>query len=421
MTNKNKLGDIINSNNISIIQENIREQNNIYSITNIVNPSKEKAVEIATKHKLEPFFKTGYNIREDGEFGPYSVPVLAKAEELFPEQYKFNFTITDSRFIGIKDREELLDRMRHSQTAIAIKMNNAVKLLGDCPDPHQPKIFNSKNNEAFLTPEPLAIPQFSFKCHIYIKNIQYKIKQFDLKLVDKPASFECMFSNEHQINHPIIIYINVNLKTNQCNFSFNIREYKEKDSKSLMQYIKFLLATNNEGFTLKAKDRNFEYISDSVNFLDNERIKYLNHLTSTLNKIFKIEKYFSIKCETSFFYTKEEYAQIDKMYNMLLQVKQKLKLKDISATLTKRGDNSLVNLNSDESINISIKEEGVQYNLLNTVIKINKIETTYFNVIYEDEALIREFYDSGSTELNIRIKFKPKVGKYIKYSLKITL
>jgi hypothetical protein len=92
-----------------------------------------------------------------------------------------------------------------------------------------------------------------------------------------------------------------------------------------------------------------------------------------------------------------------------------------NATLTKRGDNSLVNLNSNESINISIKEEGVQYNLLNTVIKINKIETTYFDVIYEDEALIREFYDSGSTELKIRIKFKPKVGKYIKYSLKITL
>ncbi|MBR2247778.1 MAG: hypothetical protein IKG58_03275 [Bacilli bacterium] len=423
----NKIGNIENSDNNNIVQNEIKEQKNYY----VVNGDESKYQKMRFSHKLFPYYIVDIKQNKDGIYTLYSRPFRDDSELIYPINYKGSIKITDERYKNIKNNELLFDLIQHVDTPIEVKFENYKKYLGKVEDPYPDAnaFLMSKNEKAFIMPEKVKIPDVGINVDFNIKNSKNSIKNIKLKTSKIISKSHLIMNNYHQKNKIILFTFDFDFdnKKFNCRVNYNINNKNYNKSKSRLKYNQFCLDfLTNKYYVTDRKTKENIMQGKYDNLISDDSIESLTKYIQIIKKIIKIEKFLNIEFEVPEEITSEDVSKINELYKYIIATKKSIKLKDITYTMQKKdiSKQQLLDYMEKDSMVLTNKIDNIAIKILNKEINIKQIIEKYDNVklgnTTEVSEIIKQF-DDLSDEYKIIIKMVSAIGKNFSMTTEINM
>lgn len=420
---ENNIGNLTNSNNNTITQNNIEQQiNKIYCFPGTDN----RLIEMNMSHELFPHYIVDFKKNRDGKYSLCSKPSTAEAEVLYPINYKSTFSVVDERYKDIKDARLLLDMIQYADTPVEIKINNFKRFLGDVEDPYPDRddefLSSKETTKSYIMPEKRELPNVKIKLDIIFKNSNVSIKNIDLRCVKQISSKHIVLDNSLQSKSTInfIFDFDYDQDPAKCKMHYSIKNESATNCEVKLKYSKFCLSLLTQEYSIIDKKTkkvlvSGKYIGDDST---QEEVKSLERYISILEKILKIEKYFGIKFDVPDNIKKDEILEINELYQFIVDSGHKGKIPKLSFSLVKKDADKkqieeFVNL---KAVYLLHTYNNIVYKIFNKEINIKEINQRYENTRcrnFEEINRIIENFDELPKDYSINIEMVPAKGKNI--------
>lgn len=422
LTNRNKIRDIKDSTIGVINQTNIEKQE--INNTQIINGD-NKYIEMTISHELFPFYRVDYVKSLSGKYTLKSIPTCKEATTIYPPYAKVEMTVVDERFKGIKDPEELWDKMAHADSPVEFKPNSWIDFLGDVKDPYPDYTLSPIQDgvKMYMIPQKIELPNIKIKTNIIFKNSNFIIPNIEFKLVKKLSSHEFILNNYHQKDVPILFELSYDIKEEEnfinTNLNFKINANIESENNTKLIYHKFILNMFSKSFEIIdiENDRLFMR-GKKIKKLNDDKKESIKQFIGVIEKIIEIETYFDIKFKVENKISKEEVIKINNLYNYIIASSKKQKIPSIKITQIKKESNieHLKELSEQKEINLFSGLKDVEYYILDKKINIEEIRTIFPRVKLsnvEDVTKIIEKINDFDDEYEIELIFVSAKNKFI--------
>lgn len=421
---KNRIGDIENSTIGDIKQINIEKQENNLTINNFqMSCANDKFLQMATSHKLFPYFIVDLDKMSDGRYKLISKPTRAESTIKYPSNFKSTFTVIDERYKDIKNREELLDILQFSDSPVEIRINKFTQYLGKEIDPYpDPELSPMQEGvKSYIMPHKRKLPDIKWNIDIGFENSKFKLNNIQLKLVKQLSSNTFLFNNYHQHSKPVLLELRLQINKDyvNCNLNYKINEDSINDSKTVFVYNKFALNLLKNPYYMYEKNKKINMMSGkSDKTVSEQHLESLSHYIDIIEKIIAIEKYFNIKFNIPNEILKEDVATINKLYGYIISSKRKVKAIDVYFSMLKKDIEyeRLKKLIELPRTSLMTTSEKVNFNILGVDIKIEKIIEKYNDIKCLNKEEVNEFlnnYDLLDDDFVLKVIMVPTKGKYL--------
>ncbi|WP_305152791.1 hypothetical protein [uncultured Dubosiella sp.] len=314
---------IIAVNSASLALQGAIKESNLYSVEKMSQmvadeqtPQVEKQLTklfagMSVEHRLYPYYGYTYNGKN-----LKSIPLSVDAERKYPAKLNCKATIrVGDRYFDDTTMDPFVFAYRN-QLKLVLSVSEAVKLLGDEPDPIQNEATQLIGKDIVINP-----PEFpkAFPCAIKVGEKTY----FDYILLRTEKILDdgtYIINNREQVDSAPIIYFEVKMNPkNPKKVDFKINQTKA-NNRELLNYARFMdeliRAKDLHIYMLDAKKDFIAGIVDNVNY--ESGFPSIPEEIDFLQRVCAIENYFKVEMNTHRDIILEEYNNIVKISDLIL-------------------------------------------------------------------------------------------------------
>lgn len=343
-----------------------------------------------------------------------SEPLTEEATKIYKPRYVFSGAIrSEGKYFNDPTVDVLNYAYRH-QLPLTMEVKEAVKYLGDKPDPIQSEVekFVGKELHAY----PPAFPQ-AFPCSIKVANTTYyEYVLLRTKEILDDGTF--VISNEEQKDMCVCFEIRVNPNTPQNPyFSFTLHDACNRELLNHVRFVKALSETRDLHVYMLSK--RMDIIAGKINETEYKSgFPSIDEEIDFLERVCDIEDYFSVSLNVQGDITVNEHRTI-------ISISELIRNKEVSSTWEEKSFTGVPSRQfykefenkSPEALTISYVEVW-PVELFGTIFDV-KIMSTFKNAVIQDFDKKKNLAASLCDGDSISVSFKSGEDKTVLYTLNI--
>lgn len=262
---------------------------------------------ISPRHKLYPH----YGFRLNSKCNIISYPMNEDAHTLYPESMRIvpdQITLGENKITSISDK--VLNQSYCRQIPINMHIAEASKYLGDVIDPCQSEAEELIGQT--ITVKPPEFPK-AFPCCVRV-NGKVEVPYLLLRTKEILEDGSIVVSNEEQENFSYQVMIT--LLQQERKASFSVVPRTTTTNKERLSFCKLMLEINTGNPVELMVLTNKEILV--TGYINGQELNELNNEIDLLNKVVRIEEFYSVELSVPKTVTMGEYSLLSKLYDLTI-------------------------------------------------------------------------------------------------------